>query len=72
MPNMQRLLLDVGDWDNTRQTVEPLGHFDMLVNNAGFGAIKPFLETSKFDLDSYVTSHSRFIPLLRLCLGPSM
>ncbi|KAL8593306.1 hypothetical protein ACOMHN_009959 [Nucella lapillus] len=50
-PGMETLTLDISDWDTTKEAVHKLGHFDLLVNNAGVGSTAPFLDFTKEDLD---------------------
>lgn len=45
--------IDVADWDKTRNTIESLGHFDALVNNAAVAICEPFLNCSPVHFDKY-------------------
>ena len=51
IPDMETHRLDLTDWDATREVVQSLGRIDLLVNNAGTCKIKPFLESTKEDLN---------------------
>ena len=42
---------NVADWTSTREVVNNLGHFDLLVNNAGIGGGIPFLDYPLEDLN---------------------
>ena len=50
-PGMQTVTQDLRDWTSTREVVSKLGHFDLLVNNAGVVKREPFLDYLKEDLD---------------------
>ena len=42
---------DLREWTSTREVVSKLGHFDLLVNNAGVLTLTPFLDFEKEDMD---------------------
>ena len=42
---------DLREWTSTREVVSKLGHFDLLVNNAGVFTLAPFLDLQKEELD---------------------
>nr|KAG5690890.1 hypothetical protein BaRGS_028922 [Batillaria attramentaria] len=50
-PGIQTLAQDISDWSATRQAVSSLGHFDLLVNNAGVHQQIPFLEFPEAEID---------------------
>ncbi|KAK7475411.1 hypothetical protein BaRGS_00033361 [Batillaria attramentaria] len=50
-PGIETVNLDIGDWSATRQVVSNLGHFDLLVNNAGVHKMVPFLEFPEEEID---------------------
>ena len=51
--------VDLADWDATRETLEKLGHVDLLVNNAGVSRLDTFLNFKKEDLDLQVFSSNK-------------
>ncbi|XP_035824497.1 L-xylulose reductase [Aplysia californica] len=51
VPTIETCVVDLSDWTSARQTIESLGHFDLLVNNAGVSKVVPFTETSEQDFD---------------------
>lgn len=50
-PGIQTLAQDLSDWQGTRTAVQSLGHFDLLVNNAGVGKLDAFLDVTEKDID---------------------
>ncbi|XP_005093825.1 L-xylulose reductase [Aplysia californica] len=50
-PAIETCLADLSDWTTARQTIQGLGHFDLLVNSAGVSRVGPFLETKEEDFD---------------------
>jgi short-subunit dehydrogenase len=42
----------LSDWQKTRETLSELPAMDYLVNNAGMGMSKPFLEITEEELDN--------------------
>nr|KAG5690891.1 hypothetical protein BaRGS_028923 [Batillaria attramentaria] len=50
-PGIQTVTQDISDWSATRQAVSSLGHFDLLVNNAGVYKPIPFLEFPEAEID---------------------
>lgn len=50
-PSIETCLADISEWNSARQTVQALGHFDLLVNSAGVARVGPFLETKEEDFD---------------------
>ena len=50
-PDMETIVCDLSDWDQTRTTFEGISDIDMLVNNAGVDRITSFLDISKEDID---------------------
>ncbi|XP_052791342.1 L-xylulose reductase-like [Mya arenaria] len=52
VPSIETRLVDISDWDKTRQVVKDLGPIDMLVNNAGITNWTGFLDVTKEELDS--------------------
>lgn len=59
---------DVTDWSQVRslvdKTLEHFGQIDVMVNNAGFGHLKPFSDTSVEEIDSQIDVNFR-----GLCYG---
>ncbi|XP_050298580.1 L-xylulose reductase-like [Anthonomus grandis grandis] len=51
-PSIKTVVLDISDWDKTRQVLSTVGPIDLLVNNAGMGWLKPFLKMEEQDFDS--------------------
>jgi L-xylulose reductase len=49
---IRTVCVDLSDWNQTREALLPLPAMDGLVNNAGAGQAKPFLEVSEEDLVS--------------------
>ena len=52
-PGIQTVTQDLADWASTRDTISKLGHFDLLVNNAGIVVFEPFLDVKQESLDRY-------------------
>lgn len=50
-PTIEIACVDLRDWESTRKTVDSLGVFDGLVNNAGVAIIEPFLECTPTNFD---------------------
>ncbi|GFN98415.1 L-xylulose reductase [Plakobranchus ocellatus] len=50
-PELETCCVDLNDWSKAQATVESLGHFDLLVNNAGVSRVGPFLEVKEEDID---------------------
>ncbi|XP_060568418.1 L-xylulose reductase-like [Ruditapes philippinarum] len=53
VPSIETRLLDISEWDKTREVVENLGPIDLLVNNAGIIKHTPFLEITKEEFDDH-------------------
>ena len=51
-PSVETVTCDLTDWEATRAAVEALGPVHCLVNNAGTGYLKPFLEVNEADIDN--------------------
>lgn len=51
VPGIIPVQVDLGDWENTRVTLQKLGPVDLLVNNAGVSRLDKFLEAKKEDLE---------------------
>ena len=45
---------DISNWDTARKTIESLGVFDLLVNNAGVAKTQPVLEVTEDVVDMWV------------------
>ena len=45
---------DISDWSTARKTIESLGVFDLLVNNAGVAKNQPVLEVTEDAVDKWV------------------
>ncbi|KAH9512978.1 hypothetical protein Btru_035520 [Bulinus truncatus] len=50
-PSIETHVVDLSNWSSARKTIEALGHFDLLVNNAGVSRIAPFVEVPEEDFD---------------------
>ena len=50
-PGLETLTQDLSDWMSTKEAITKLGHFDLLVNNAGVSRLAPFLDFKEEDLD---------------------
>ncbi|RUS69797.1 hypothetical protein EGW08_022443, partial [Elysia chlorotica] len=50
-PEIETCCVDLSDWSKARVAVEALGHFDLLVNNAGVSRVGPFLDVKEEDID---------------------
>ncbi|GFR71696.1 L-xylulose reductase [Elysia marginata] len=50
-PEIDTCCIDLSDWAKARSTIESLGHFDLLVNNAGVSRVGPFLDVKEEDID---------------------
>jgi L-xylulose reductase len=51
-PTIKTICVDLSDWQKTRETLSELPAMDYLVNNAGMGMSKPFLEITEEELDN--------------------
>ena len=51
-PSVETVACDLTDWEATRAAVETLGPVHCLVNNAGTGYLKPFLEVNEAEIDN--------------------
>lgn len=51
-PSINIINVDLQDWDKTREALCHIGPLDLLVNNAGIGRFKMFLDASEQDIDS--------------------
>lgn len=51
-PSIEPLCVDLSDWDATEKALKDIGPVDLLVNNAAYGNLQPFLEVTpdQFDL----------------------
>ncbi|KAI8435936.1 hypothetical protein MSG28_004104 [Choristoneura fumiferana] len=58
-PTIETACVDLRDWDSTRKTVDSLGVFDGLVNNAGVAIIEPFLECTQTNFDQTISINVR-------------
>ena len=55
-PSIRPVVVDLIDWEATRNAVEKLGRIDMVVNNAGIlPTPKPFLEIEKAEFDKFLS-----------------
>lgn len=43
---IQPICVDLMDWDGTRTALSQIEPVDVLVNNAGFGGMQPFLQVT--------------------------
>ena len=50
-PGLETLTQDLSDWSATGKAIAKLGHFDLLVNNAGVTRRVPFLDFKEEDID---------------------
>ncbi|KAK3751044.1 hypothetical protein RRG08_044622 [Elysia crispata] len=50
-PEIETCCIDISDWTKTHSAIESLGHFDLLVNNAGVSRVGPFLDVKEEDID---------------------
>ncbi|XP_035910901.1 L-xylulose reductase [Anopheles stephensi] len=50
-PRIEKIQVDLSDWERTKSALSPLETVDGLVNNAGVAVIKPFLELTEEDYD---------------------
>ena len=48
---VQGIICDLSDWNITRQTIENLGRFDFLVNNAGINIREKFFDIKEESID---------------------
>ncbi|KAK7111671.1 L-xylulose reductase-like [Littorina saxatilis] len=50
-PGLEAVAQDLSEWKKTKEAIGKLGHFDLLVNNAGVSRCGPFLDFMEEDLD---------------------
>ncbi|XP_055876978.1 L-xylulose reductase-like isoform X3 [Biomphalaria glabrata] len=50
-PSIETHVIDLSVWSSAKKALEALGHFDLLVNNAGVSRIAPFTEVTEEDFD---------------------
>ena len=50
--DMEVYNVDIADWDKTRSVVLSMGPVDFLVNNAGVGIQKQFVDVAKSEIDT--------------------
>jgi len=50
-PAIRPVCVDLVDWVKSQSAVQSLGHVDLLVNNAGFTVIEPFLDVTPDSFD---------------------
>ncbi|XP_002740433.2 L-xylulose reductase-like [Saccoglossus kowalevskii] len=51
VPGISTLTVDLVDWDATTKAVESIGPVDLLVNNAGFGIVRAFIDVTQEEFD---------------------
>ncbi|XP_018617443.1 L-xylulose reductase [Scleropages formosus] len=50
-PSIKPVCVDLSDWEATDAALKDVGPVDLLVNNAGFGMLQPFLEVTSDHFD---------------------
>ena len=68
----EALLLDVTDIEAMRETLAPLGAFDVLVNSAGIARHAPALETEPADYDAVMAANVRGAHFLAVTVAKLM
>jgi 2-deoxy-D-gluconate 3-dehydrogenase len=68
----EALLLDVSDIEALRETLDPFGAFDVLVNSAGIARHAPALETDPVDYDAVMAANVRGAHFLAVGVADGM
>ncbi|KAL5019808.1 hypothetical protein ScPMuIL_002700 [Solemya velum] len=72
LPSVQIICVDLQNWDETRKAVSEAGPIDYLVNNAGYLAYKPILETSRQEIDDMLGVNLRAMINVSQVIGSGM
>ncbi|CAL8070429.1 unnamed protein product [Orchesella dallaii] len=53
-PTVEPICVDLMDWDATRKALSQIEPIDILINNAGFGGMQPFLQVTSDVFDQVI------------------